>query len=32
MIGVEFVKDRETKGRYPEMRHTVIQKAFEKAS
>ncbi|MCO5185176.1 MAG: acetyl ornithine aminotransferase family protein [Anaerolineae bacterium] len=30
MIGVEFVKDRETKERYPEMRHTVIQKAFEK--
>jgi len=29
MIGVEFVKDRETKERYGELRHTIAQKSFE---
>lgn len=28
MIGVEFVKDRQTKERFPEMRDAVIQRAF----
>ena len=28
MIGIEFVKDRQTKERFPEMRNAVIQKAF----
>ena len=30
MIGIEFVKDRETKERAPELRDRVVQKAFER--
>jgi 4-aminobutyrate aminotransferase len=29
MIGIEFVKDKSTKERAPELRASIIQKAFE---